>query len=137
MNFLQRLFNRQPKETTECPRCLGKGHVDMDDIKRLGRHLRWVPAKCAYCNGAGRVLVDIINKVAVDEAYLTVDLPRGERELLFAGDAGAIQRGENWKIEIEMLITNIRMLHFEQNYSAEAVADILIESYLTAPRRGR
>lgn len=134
MNFLQRLFNRQPKETVACPRCLGKGHVDINDIKRLGQELRWAPAKCAYCNGAGRVAVNMIGKVAADEAYLTVDLPPGERELLFAGNAGAIQRGENWKAEIEQLIMQIRVLHFEQNHSAEEIANFLLGSYMVAPR---
>src|SRR5277367_3216758 len=94
MNFIKRLFNRLPKATVECPRCLGKGNVDQDDIKRLGQELRWKPGKCAYCKGAGRADVNLIGRVAPDEAYLTVSLPTGERELLFAGDPGAIQRKE-------------------------------------------
>jgi len=134
MKFFQRLFNRQPKETAECPRCLGKGHVNRDDIKRLGQELRWLPGKCAYCKGTGRVDVQMIGKVAVDEAYLTANLPTGERELLFAGDLGAMRRKEMVKAESEKLITKIRILHFEQNHSAEEIADILIGPYMIAPR---
>ena len=134
MNFLQRLFNRQRKETVECPRCLGKGNVDQDDIKRLGQELYWRPGKCAYCKGAGRVDVKLIGKVAPDEAYLTVNLPTGEIELLFAGDSRAMQRKEKSKAEFELLITKIRMLHFEQTRSAEEIAKILMGSYMIAPK---
>ena len=36
----------------DCPRCLGKGHVDLQDIKRLRRELFWEPGPhCAYCDG--------------------------------------------------------------------------------------
>ncbi len=134
MSFFHRLFNRQPKETTECPRCLGKGNVDQDDIKRLGQELYWKPGKCAYCKGAGRVDVNMIGRVSADEAYLTVDLPTGERELLFAGDPRAMRRKEKSKAEFDMLITKIRELHFEQNHSAEEIANILIGPYMVAPR---
>ena len=134
MNFFQRLFNRTLKETTECPRCLGKGNVDQDDIKRLGQELRWMPGKCAYCKGAGRVGLNMIDKVSADEAYLTVNLPIGERELLFAGDPRAMRRKEKFKAEIEIFIAKIRELHFEQNHSAEEIADMLIGPYMIAPR---
>jgi hypothetical protein len=134
MNFIKRLFNRPTKETAECPRCLGKGNVDQDDIKRLGQELRWRPGKCAYCKGAGRVDVNLIGRIATDEAYLTVNLPTGERELLFAGDPRAIQRKEKRNAEFEKLITKIRVLHFEQNHSAEEIAKILMGSYMIAPR---
>jgi hypothetical protein len=134
MNFIKRLFNRLPKETVECPRCLGKGNVDQGDIKRLGQELRWRPGKCAYCKGAGRVDVSLIGRVSPDEAYLTVNMPTGERELLFAGDPRAMQRKEKSKAEFEMFITKIRALHFEQNHSAEEIAKILMGSYMIAPR---
>jgi hypothetical protein len=35
----------------DCPRCLGKGAVDSEDIRRLKKELFWGPGKCAYCNG--------------------------------------------------------------------------------------
>lgn len=39
----------------ECPRCLGKGHVDDSDIKRLDRENEWIPGPCAYCEEKGSV----------------------------------------------------------------------------------
>jgi hypothetical protein len=40
MNILKRFFGRSAN-LDECPRCLGKGHVDMNDIVRLGQELKW------------------------------------------------------------------------------------------------
>ena len=39
----------------QCPRCLGKTHVDQEDIRRLGREMEWIPGPCAYCEGTGKV----------------------------------------------------------------------------------
>jgi hypothetical protein len=93
-----------------------------------------MPGKCAYCKGAGRVDVNVIGRVAADETYLTLGLPIGERELLFAGDPRALQRKEKSKAEIEIFITKIRVMHFEENHSAEEIADILLGSYMIGPR---
>jgi hypothetical protein len=38
-----------------CPRCYGKGFVDLDDIKRLGMKLEWGQGFCRYCEGEGEV----------------------------------------------------------------------------------
>ena len=45
--------------TIECPRCLGKKHVDQDDIIRLNREEQWLPGPCAYCNELGIVDSDM------------------------------------------------------------------------------
>ena len=33
-----------------CPRCLGKGFVDLNDIKRLDREDYWGQGYCRYCD---------------------------------------------------------------------------------------
>jgi hypothetical protein len=38
-----------------CPRCYGKGFVDLDDIKRLGMEQKWGQGFCRYCGGEGEV----------------------------------------------------------------------------------
>lgn len=38
-----------------CPRCFGKGFVDLDDIKRLGMEQKWGQGFCRYCEGEGEV----------------------------------------------------------------------------------
>jgi len=38
-----------------CPRCMGKGFVDLNDIRRLDRQLEWGLGYCRYCDGQGFV----------------------------------------------------------------------------------
>ena len=38
-----------------CPRCLGKGFVDLNDIKRLDREGDWGQGYCRYCDAQGFV----------------------------------------------------------------------------------
>jgi DnaJ-class molecular chaperone len=38
-----------------CPRCYGKGFVDLHDIKRLGMEEKWGQGYCRYCDGEGKV----------------------------------------------------------------------------------
>ena len=38
-----------------CPRCYGKGFVDLNDIKRLGMEGVWEQGYCRYCDGEGEV----------------------------------------------------------------------------------
>jgi hypothetical protein len=38
-----------------CPRCYGKGFVDLNDIKRLGKEQGWGQGFCRYCDGEGKV----------------------------------------------------------------------------------
>ena len=45
----------QENQKMICPRCLGKGFVDLNDIKRLGKETRWEQGACPYCGGQGNV----------------------------------------------------------------------------------
>jgi hypothetical protein len=47
--------NKQENQNMICPRCLGKGFVDLNDIKRLGMETRWEQGACPYCGGQGNV----------------------------------------------------------------------------------
>ena len=73
MNLVNKFFG---KENIECPRCLGKGGVDRNDIKRLGKELKWLPEKCAYCNGTGKVSLKMTERVKADKTYLTTDISK-------------------------------------------------------------
>jgi len=83
MNFLSRLFRRSetPDDLT-CPRCLGKGHVDKDDIIRLKQQGKWGTGTCAYCQGSGSVDKAMLSKVPVDATYLTTSLTEEERDAI-------------------------------------------------------
>ncbi|MBO9728237.1 MAG: hypothetical protein J7623_06320 [Chitinophaga sp.] len=127
MKFLKRLFSKK-EHLIECPRCLGKGCVDDNDIKRLGQELRWKTGRCAYCTGTGKVASDMINKVAVDEAYLTTNLTSIERKRFIHGHPDAIERSEIAEMQIQQAITEIRQLHFIKKLDAEQIAELYLIS---------
>lgn len=123
MNFINRLFN---KEQIECPRCLGKGNVDWNDIKRLKKELKWIPGSCAYCNGNGIISSDLQNKIAVDTTYLTTDLLPEERKRLISKDEGALQRATYQEIQIDNFIAEVEFLYFIGNIKSIKIADFYL-----------
>jgi hypothetical protein len=126
MRFLSKLFNFN---NVDCPRCLGKGDVSLEDIKRFKKELYWAPGKCAYCNGAGKVSVKKIGMIAVDTEYLTTDLSKGERKRLFNGDASTLQRAKEHKELIDEIIKKIEHLYYIENQEAEQIANYLSKRY--------
>ena len=58
------------KTIVACPRCLGKGFVDKNDIKRLKRENEWGQGKCAYCEGVGKVTKEKADSIPADEAEI-------------------------------------------------------------------
>jgi hypothetical protein len=113
----------------ECPRCLGKGHVDIEDIKRLKKELFWAPGKCAYCNGNGKVPPDRIEKVSADCEYLTVDLSSPERYKVINGDEEALERAKTYKEIVEQLVAEIQHLYYIENKEPAEIADYILEKY--------
>ena len=43
------------KGVLTCPRCLGDGYVNEQDIERLHTSLFWAPGDCLYCSSIGKV----------------------------------------------------------------------------------
>ncbi|HEY4965635.1 MAG TPA: hypothetical protein VII28_04510 [Puia sp.] len=83
MNFFSRLFNRsETPPLHSCPRCLGKGHVDKDDIIRLKQQGKWRTGVCAYCQGTGKVNRKILSNVAPDATHLTTALSDTVRDFI-------------------------------------------------------
>ena len=126
MNFISRLFQTK---LVECPRCLGKGHVDLEDIKRLKKELFWSPGKCAYCKGRGRVHPDTIEKLSVDIEYLTVELTDWERQKLLNGDETALQRATAFKEDVERIVKEIEFLYYIENKEPVDIAEYLLHKY--------
>jgi excinuclease UvrABC ATPase subunit len=112
MSIISRIFGNNQGHK-KCPRCLGKGNVDWNDIKRLNQELKWKPGTCAYCNGSGEVPYGIEENVPVDAAYLVTNLPEDERKLIVKGNPDAQERGKQWNDKIEILISQIYYLHSE------------------------
>ena len=64
------LNSKDKDELVTCPRCLGNGFVDHDDIIRLNRQNEWLPGNCAYCSSSGFVTKAVIEDIPVDQADL-------------------------------------------------------------------
>jgi len=127
MSFFSKLFTSS-ESLIECPRCLGKGHVDVDDIKRLNKKLKWLPGKCAYCNGAGRVTTKIKDNVPVDTTYLSTDLPEHETQMLINGHPDAWERALTYDEQMNDFISQIYYLHFNAGLAAFKIAEFYLLS---------
>jgi hypothetical protein len=112
MGFFKKIFSKN-ETLLECPRCLGKGYVDQEDIIRLNQELRWVPGNCAYCNAKGKVSQDKISKLPPDTSYLVNNLSDKEREDIFNADPFALERGKYHDNMFKTLVEQINYLHFE------------------------
>lgn len=125
MNLFNRLFGRN-QNLIECPRCLGKGLVDWDDIKRLNQELKWIPGKCAYCNGTGKVDSGIESNVPVDASYLVINLHEEERKRIINGNPDAIERGKQYEDAVDNFIEQITYLHFEGGLTPLQIAKFFL-----------
>jgi DNA-binding transcriptional ArsR family regulator len=114
------------KNKIQCPRCLGKGHVDNEDIKRLKKEFYWAPGPCAYCEGIGSVTSDIINSVEVDEAYLTFDLSPVERTKFLLKDNEAVERSKMFKSVIEYLKDTVIRLYSLENKNINEITEAIL-----------
>lgn len=125
MNFLNRIFNGDHSMKI-CPRCLGKGHVDLDDIKRLGKELKWNPGTCAYCNGIGKVDSKIESNVPVDTTYLVTNLSVEERDRIINGNPDALERAHSYDDQVDDFIDQICYLVFEAGLTPTQVAEFYL-----------
>lgn len=126
MNLLQRLFRRN---MVDCPRCLGKGQVDLADIKRLKKEIFWIPGKCAYCNGLGKVPPNRLAQVPVDMEYLTTDLSSWERNKVINGDADALKRANETTAQVLEIIKEIEHLYYIENLEFNDIADYFFKKH--------
>lgn len=110
MSFINKLFGKK-QEKIDCPRCLGKGHVTWEDIKRMNRELKWSPGSCAYCNSTGKVYPDIVERIPIETTYLTTDISAKEARKLQNGDKDALERAEKLELDIDNFIYEIMDLH--------------------------
>ena len=62
-NKIIRTMLNLSKNEMICPRCLGKGFVDLNDIKRLDRENEWDQGYCRYCDAQGFVERGITKKI--------------------------------------------------------------------------
>lgn len=125
MTFFNFLFR---KSNVECPRCLGKTFVDLDDIQRLNKVLKWTPAPCAYCYGSGKVTKDMLLKVPVDYTYLTIDLPESEMDKIKEGHEETLEKGRIHELFLDNLIKYAQHHYLNNDMNAENIADLYLRT---------
>lgn len=125
MSFFRNLFTA-PKIT--CPRCLGKGDVDGDDIRRLHMELEWGPGTCAYCDGSGKVPEGTEKKVAVNESYLTTDLALADRLRLRSGDPLLKEKSRAYHEAHQTFRIQVLYLHNTGKLTPEEIATFFLLS---------
>lgn len=125
MSFFDRIIGKN-QAFKECPRCLGKGHVDWDDIKRLNQELKWMPGKCAYCDGFGRIDPKIESNVPVEASFLVNNLPEDERKRILDGHPDALERGRQHDEQVEVFINQITYLHFDGGLNPFQIATFFL-----------
>ena len=123
MSLISKFFN---KDKIKCPRCLGTGDVDWNDIKRLKKELKWIPGPCAYCNGKGKVDIGLQSKIAVDATYLTTDLSPEERKKFITNDEGARQRAVDHETQTDDFIEQVEFLYFTGNMESSKIAEFYL-----------
>ena len=52
-NTIIESVKKENDKIIKCPSCLGKGHIDWNDIHRLEKQNFWIPGKCDQCEGKG------------------------------------------------------------------------------------
>ena len=122
------IFNLFKLSDIKCPRCLGKGFVSWEDINRLNRQLKWVPAPCAYCNAKGRVEKKMLSMVDVDCMYLTIDLPESVLDKIKEGDLETIEKGKQRELFVDSLIQYAEHHYVTQNMDAESIANLYLSN---------
>ncbi len=120
MGLINTLFKRSK---VECPRCLGKGHVGLEDIKRLNKELKWLPGSCAYCKSKGQVTERMLSNVSFNSTYVTLDLSNEERDRIFRKDVGAEHRAKRFDEDMDLYIKEIEYLYFEGHMKVEKIVN--------------
>ena len=110
MSFIKKLFGEKQGKI-DCPRCLGKGHVTWEDIKRMDRELKWRPGSCAYCNGTGKVYPDMVEKIPIETTCLSIDTSARDAKKLQNGDKDALERAAKSELDIDNFIRKIMELY--------------------------
>jgi hypothetical protein len=86
LNWFEKIETRVKFAQTSCPRCLGKGVVDEEDIERFGMQGQWQSGRCQRC---AKVRVPPLAQM-VFETNLTSDDSRDDGLIVAGLDSGQV-----------------------------------------------
>jgi len=114
----------------DCPRCLGKGFVDKQDVIRLRRMFFWMPGPiCAFCNGLKRVNRSFAYRFNADDWFLTSDLSMEDYEKYFDRDTDLLAKNQAYEEMIDAIGNFIVHYHIKEHLSQEETYFLLTEAF--------
>ena len=112
----------------DCPRCLGKGHVDIQDIKRLRRELFWEPGPiCAYCDGKKVVELNFATNINADDWFITSDVDQELLQRYLDKDQKVIAEAREMEENIRLIANFIYNLYINEDKNREEIVNLLIQ----------
>ena len=106
----------------DCPRCLSKGFVNKEDIKRLRREFFWIEGPhCAFCDGKKHVKYDFANKFNADDWYITSDMDKDKFQRYLNQDDEIINEIRHTEKYIYYIGNYIMEHHVSKGISKEKV----------------
>lgn len=113
------------KKIIDCPRCLGKGNVDKEDIKRLRREFFWTDGICAFCDGKKTVKMDFAKRFNADDWYISSDLHKEDYDKYISGDQEMVDWVKHTEQQHYFLAQFVMDHHISRGLSQEKVLDLL------------
>lgn len=113
------------KEIT-CPRCLGNGYVDFQDMVRLEREYYWEEGECGFCNETGSVEYSFARKFNANDLFFNMEnWGSQEYKLYVSGDPVTVQNHRQEFFHISQLTHAIVNL-LQKGLNRDTIQDILI-----------
>jgi len=114
----------------DCPRCLGKGHVDKQDVIRLRRIFFWTPGPhCAFCNGLKRVELSFASRFNANDWFITSDLSLEMYQKYIDKDPELLAQLEGQEHYIQSISQLIIQYHYRLKLSKEDTRKIILDSF--------
>ena len=114
------------KKIIDCPRCLGKGNVNKEDIKRLRREFFWIAdGSCAFCDGKKTVKLDFAKRFNADDWYISSDLDKEDYEKYISRDQEILDWVKHTEQQQYFLAKFVMDHHISRGLSQEKVLDLL------------
>ena len=112
----------------DCPRCLGKGYVDLQDIKRLRRELFWEPGPhCAYCDGKKVVELKFATNINADDWFITSDVDQELLQRYLEKDPKAIKEAREMEENMRLIVNFICNLYMNEDKERGEIARLLTQ----------
>ena len=122
------MSNKRSDHLIDCPRCLGKGYVDLQDIKRLRRELFWEPGPhCAYCDGKKVVELEFATNINADDWFITSDVNPELLQKYLDKDPQVIKEARQMEETMVLIANFIYNLYVNEDKERDEIVSLLTQ----------